>query len=111
MTKEERKKEYFHNYYLDHKNKWEERRREDYLNFKHGISKKKYKEMYNQQNGMCLICSQKIDFKGRGTHVDHSHKTGKIRGLLCLNCNTGIGKFKENITVLRNAVLYLTERD
>jgi hypothetical protein len=46
--------------------------------------------------------------QGRGTfHVDHCHETGKIRGLLCHSCNTGIGKLGDNLEGLQKAVSYL----
>jgi len=41
------------------------------------------------------------------THLDHCHKTGRIRGVLCNNCNTGLGKFYDDIELLKTAINYL----
>lgn len=58
---------------------------------------------YTRQKGKCAICQGHL----HPAHIDHCHKTGKIRGVLCGHCNLGIGNLKENITTLRNAIKYL----
>lgn len=66
-----------------------------------------YNRMFEQQEGKCLICGKhQSEFKRR-FNVDHDHKTGKIRGLLCFKCNTGIGRFNDNILLLESAIKYL----
>lgn len=77
------------------------------------ISLEKFNEMLESQNYVCSICKQpetKI-FKKTGKLcdfcVDHCHSTGKVRGLLCWNCNASLGKFKDSIETLENAILYL----
>ncbi len=62
----------------------------------------KWRSMYTAQNGKCLFGHETTRL-----HVDHCHETGKVRGLLCYNCNNGIGRFKENIDVLKQVVIYL----
>ena len=57
-----------------------------------------------EQDGLCAI--RRTAF---AAHVDHDHRTGKIRGLLCFNCNGGLGQFKDQIEVLNAAVRYLKE--
>jgi len=106
-----------------------ERRRDDYprirkrevdwrLRYKYGIDLGEYKKMLKAQGGTCMICNEKGHIrkkdsrKGKGgtrvpLSVDHNHKTGKIRGLLCLNCNTGIGHFKDDVDVMKKAIKYL----
>jgi len=74
-----------------------------------------YYRMYENQNGVCKICSLP-ETKGRGAKnkrlaVDHNHKTGKVRGLLCGNCNTGIGLLKDDAKILALAVKYLEESE
>jgi hypothetical protein len=79
----------------------------------HGISYEKYKEMLQRQDGVCAICKKKeckiVKKTGRvkSLCVDHSHENGNIRGLLCDDCNVAIGKFKEDIGSLKNAIEYL----
>lgn len=51
----------------------------------------------------CQICGNKY----KRMAVDHNHKTNKVRGTLCYNCNTGIGMFKDNITIMNEAIVYL----
>lgn len=71
---------------------------------RYGISQKDYNELVKKQNGVCVICSTESKEK---LHIDHNHNTGKVRGLLCGNCNRGIGLFHDKIYLLLNAVSYL----
>ena len=64
-------------------------------------------KMYKSQNGLCLIC--KIDLTHRKVNIDHCHKTGKVRGLLCVNCNLGIGNLREDPCILYSAFRYLND--
>jgi hypothetical protein len=78
----------------------------------HGITLKDYNRLLEQQGGICAICGQEEIGKDRNGEkkvlsVDHNHKTGKIRGLLCSKCNHGIGLMRENIKILTNAINYL----
>jgi len=66
--------------------------------------------MFEEQKGCCVICGRhQTEFKTR-LAVDHNHKTGEVRGLLCRPCNAGIGLFNENLSRLENAINYLKER-
>jgi hypothetical protein len=56
------------------------------------------------QDKKCAICEIPIEFNA---HVDHDHLTGLIRGMLCKNCNPGLGQFKDNIRSLERAIDYL----
>ena len=80
-----------------------------------GISPDEYNIMLTAQEGMCAICRQpeRSVFKGvvRRLAVDHSHTTGKVRGLLCLRCNTGLGRFLDNPVLLRDAADYLSTHE
>ena len=60
------------------------------------------------QNGCCAICKgeEPSDFKGR-LSIDHDHSSGKIRGLLCMKCNSGLGMFNDDEDILLNAIKYL----
>jgi len=72
-----------------------------------------YIEMLADQNDVCKICKQPETSKDarsgktKDFAIDHCHKTGKIRGLLCIKCNTAIGLFQDDPILLRSAVEYL----
>jgi hypothetical protein len=75
-----------------------------------GMTLEDYNEILESQNGKCLICES----SGRGGRskrfqlfVDHCHKTGKVRGLLCMKCNSAIGYFDEDIARMKSAISYL----
>lgn len=74
----------------------------------YGLSKEQYSAMLAAQGGVCAICKRRPAYR---LHVDHSHATGKIRGLLCFPCNNGLGTFKDNITLMRLATEYLERND
>lgn len=70
----------------------------------YGLNKIDFFNMLNSQNSQCAICKSSIDER---CHVDHCHTTGKVRGLLCGNCNAALGMFKDDVDILKNAILYL----
>ena len=74
---------------------------------KYGIDENDYEELYYSQNGKCAICSCDLKIRDKQTHIDHSHSTGEVRGLLCHYCNIGIGVFKEDREIIMNALNYL----
>lgn len=82
--------------------------RKVFLKFTFGITPEDYNQMFVTQNGLCAICL-KPSRDGTNLRIDHNHETGKIRGLLCENCNFGLGHFKDNSEVLLSAVKYLTK--
>lgn len=83
------------------------KRYEDYrIKKRYGITTKEYWELVAKQNGKCAICSKS---DGKKLHIDHNHKTGKIRGLLCGNCNRGIGMFEDNVFLIESAKVYLSK--
>jgi len=64
--------------------------------------------MLEQQGYRCFICNDYEGVEKRTLSVDHDHESGRVRGLLCTNCNTGLGKFKDNADFLKKAIEYLT---
>ena len=73
-----------------------------------GISAKDYDKMLAEQDYSCAICgTHENDLKKR-LAVDHCHKSGNIRSLLCTNCNLGLGNFKDSIKLLKKAIKYLS---
>jgi len=71
-----------------------------------GITLEDYNNMLESQNHKCKICGGTDEHQALS--VDHCHTTGRIRGLLCNDCNRGIGMFKDNPSTLQSAIKYLT---
>jgi len=74
---------------------------------KYGITKDQWEDRFSQQGSRCAVCPAIEPGWERGWVVDHDHKTGRIRGLLCVNCNLLVGHAKDNPSTLRNAAKYL----
>jgi hypothetical protein len=81
------------------------------LKKKFGITAQEYEHLFTVQNGCCAICGKQevsiLNGKVKRLSVDHDHQSGEIRGLLCSNCNTALGLFQDNITILKQAIDYL----
>ncbi len=77
---------------------------------KYGITHLDYQKMNSSQGGVCAIC-KKTCTCGRSLAVDHDHKTGKVRALLCSRCNRGLGLFMESTEYLKSAQDYLEKHD
>jgi hypothetical protein len=77
----------------------------------YGITREFYLQMQENQNSRCAICNATFEESNNPSHdrlvVDHNHKTGKVRGLLCSKCNFALGNFDEDVDKLLNAVEYL----
>jgi hypothetical protein len=78
-----------------------------WLKFNYGITRDEYDKIFLSQNGKCAICESSFCPTGKRFAVDHDHKTGKIRGLLCQPCNTSLGQMKDSPELLRKAADYL----
>jgi len=76
------------------------------LKQKFGITLEQYEEILSKQNGLCAICSS-TEKTGKRLAVDHCHKTGKVRGILCMKCNTSLGKINDDISILEKMIFYL----
>ena len=102
-------KAYFDKYRQENREKVRETNRR--WNFaKHfGITIDDYKVMFENQEGRCAICKVHQTDLPRALDVDHCHKTGKIRGLLCGGCNRGLGGFRDNDDILLMAIEYLKQ--
>jgi hypothetical protein len=105
-------------YYENHKEAEQRRGREYYRNNpekqserlrkqKYNLSPEDYKKMLGAQKGLCAICAHQM----KKPHVDHNHRTGKIRALLCLHCNHGIGNCREQIYILERMIKYLKDHE
>jgi Autographiviridae endonuclease VII len=78
------------------------------LERKLGMTKAQYLEMFKDQGGVCAICLR--DNNNKRLCVDHDHRTGRIRGLLCNKCNGVLGYLDDNATLLRRFMKYLEVR-
>lgn len=64
--------------------------------------------LFEAQAGRCGCCARPLPSVGaRGTHVDHDHTTGRLRGILCRHCNIGLGQFADDAARIRVAALYV----
>lgn len=102
-----RDKEYSDNYYKNNREKILEKEFLHKLKTRYGITFEEYQSMKNTQNNCCAICRTSFDILPRRPDVDHCHQTGKVRGLLCWQCNGGLGQFKDDPTLFRLAAEYL----
>lgn len=84
------------------------RRLDTQLRYKFGITLEQYETMVAAQEGRCAIC-KKLPQPGRRLAVDHDHRTGRIRKLLCNICNRYLGYVNEDVTVFDTAKSYITE--
>lgn len=87
--------------------------KETYLFHNYNLFPLEYQQLFQKQNSKCAICNTLITRtkdEGNVAHVDHDHKTGKVRGLLCVTCNSGLGSFKDNPNLLYNAISYLEKQ-
>jgi len=88
--------------------KWIPKNREKKLVRRHGIDIPEYNRLFQIQGGRCAICKRhEIELKTRSLCVDHNHKTGRVRGLLCLQCNGGLGMFFEDMSIIQEVISYL----
>jgi hypothetical protein len=95
-----------------HKKAMKKYNKKNYILFhERGIAKRynltleQYADLKNEYNNKCAICGKTC--KNKRLCVDHDHKTGKIRGMLCHLCNRGLGHFQDNPELLDKAINYL----
>lgn len=107
-------KEKFSSSYQSLRQKWRDegtlqaRDRAYNLKSSHGLSLEDYQTMLEKQLGKCATCLLPPDAKSKFVlHVDHNHATGKIRGLLCADCNLSLGKVKDEVDTLKRMIIYL----
>lgn len=124
LANKEKLKEYGHHYYIKNKEKIDSMQKERNINnpktrqiinrssrlkYKYNITIDEYNALFTEQGGSCAICGTHQSALNIPLCVDHSHLTGKIRGLLCRRCNTGIGLLKDSKDILYRAAKYLED--
>lgn len=106
------KKQYLQKWVSENKEKKAKANSSWYYKSKHNISYNEFRERASAQNNKCALCSVDLSFdkiQDNKAVMDHCHTSGHKRGVLCYSCNLGLGKFKDNIKTLQNAVNYLKE--
>jgi len=81
--------------------------RKSNLKFYYGMTLEEYESIIRAQQERCAICGEHMN----QPHVDHDHKTGKVRGLLCRRCNPALGGFKDDPRILMRAIAYLEQHN
>jgi len=76
----------------------------------YGLTVEQYDALLASQDGRCAIC-KRMSPDGRRLHVDHDHQTRRVRGLLCHDCNRGLGIFKDSADLLAAALDYIRKSD
>ncbi|MGZ6826061.1 MAG: endonuclease VII domain-containing protein [Mycobacteriales bacterium] len=76
--------------------------RDYHLRRRYGLQDGEWDEIMLDQGDVCAICRE-----SPAVHVDHDHDTGEVRGILCFNCNGGLGQFRDRVDIMRNAIDYL----
>jgi len=71
------------------------------------LSAAEFDKLFKSQNGQCAICAKSLEYYAKDTCVDHDHKSGKIRGILCGKCNLGIGHLRDSPATILASVNYL----
>ena len=81
------------------------------LRHKYSITTEEYNSKLYEQNGQCAICGSETTGHRMQSNllVDHDHKTGKIRGLLCSKCNRGLGQFDDDPELMMSAIRYIQQ--
>jgi hypothetical protein len=95
-------------YKLEQNKKWTEKNRKR-MNarvrlHRHDMTSEEHDALLRKQKNRCAICRKKFL---KTPHIDHSHKTGRNRGLLCEDCNLGLGRLKDSVRILGNAIKYI----
>jgi len=91
------------NYTSSNRKRYYKRHRIRDLLIKYNLSEREYNDLVQRANGHCEICGNSVE----RLNIDHCHSTLKVRGLLCMLCNSGLGCFRDNIETLNNAITYL----
>lgn len=86
--------------------KYKLKKKDAYIKTRYGLSLTEYTEKLLAQK-TCAICGVELSTNDPNVHLDHCHKTGKIRAFLCGNCNRGIGSFHDSTLKLEQAIQYL----
>lgn len=76
------------------------------LRSKYGLTEREYLALLNSQGGLCAACREQFP-SSKLTHIDHCHRTGKVRGILCGHCNRALGGARDSVAILKSLAAYL----
>ena len=102
-------------YHRDRMRKWvkanpikaRQYKRKTSLKTKFGLSLEGFEKLFNMHKGKCWVCNGPPTGRWKRLHVDHCHKTGKVRGLLCHNCNTALGHLRDSTKIIKSLLKYI----
>jgi hypothetical protein len=102
-------------YIRDYMRRWREDNKEQWgkykwaynLKYAYNLTGEEYFNILKEQECKCPICGKELNTNRKKSPIDHDRITGKVRGILCVNCNTALGKFNDNIILLEGAINYL----
>jgi hypothetical protein len=94
------------NYHMKTRERWLKYGRKWDLKKKYGITIEQYDVLFQVQNGVCAICKRPERLK-KNLAVDHNHETGKVRGLLCTQCNLALSHISEDIVIAESMINYI----
>ena len=78
----------------------------------YGLTEDDYNRIYDEQKGCCVLCGKHQSELKLTLCIDHDHETGRIRGLLCSNCNMALGLLKDDVEIMQKAIEYImSEKD
>ncbi len=92
--------------------RYQEKNLESNLRTAYGITLEEYNALVFQQSGVCKVCKQLPTETSNQTNrlvVDHCHKTGRVRGLMCPNCNCALGHLKESVQLCQELAQYILD--
>lgn len=103
--------EHFRAYRAEYRNRPERRRamRDLYYRRTYGMTADEVDALLAAQGGGCAICGDR-PARAASMHLDHDHAGGRVRAILCLSCNQGLGKFRDDPAILLRAIVYLRQR-
>ncbi len=106
-NKEKYTNKFFRKEHLEYDPGTFEYKKSAYLKKLYGITLKEYYELLQKQDNKCAICGRHESKFDKLLSVDHDHKTGKVRGILCNTCNTSLGGFQDDLDIIQNAYNYI----
>ena len=102
-TKERNKK-----YYEEHKERLNDMNRWRIIKHKYGLTKEQWMGIFDLQGGACALCNTHQSELTKALCTDHDHETGKVRGLLCLMCNSALARLGDNKASIKKVLRYVS---